>query len=212
MEAMKRLALTSILGLALLAPGLAAASEQALPRPRVWVPGIPHVMQMNNYSCGTAVFQAVAQRFGHEAYQETWAKELGTDPEEGTHPAALVEGLRDLGLEVELVEGMSLESLLEHIRRRDVVIVDFQAWGDAGTDYSQGWEDGHYALAVGYSDHHLFLEDPSILGSIGYLTLEDFEARWHDYENEAGGRREYRHMAIVVRGPAGGPPTFLQIE
>lgn len=199
------------LGLALLAAS--ASARGAGPKPTKRVFGVPDVMQVNSWSCGAAAVQAVAQRFGHWGYQEPWARELGTSSEEGTHPRNMVQGLRELGLEAELVEGMTLDELRGHMDRGDVVIVDFQAWGEPlGKDYSKEWEDGHYGVAVGYSKKHLFIEDPSLLGTVGYLTFEDFESRWHDYENEDGRRREYRHMAIVVRGPRPWQPRYTPID
>lgn len=194
-----------------LPPG-APPSPSAFP-PRVWLEGLPDSNQMNGYTCGVAIFEAIAMRFRIEIGQETLARVLGATPTDGTHPARMTQGFRELGLEATLVENMTVEQLKAHMDRHDIVIVDFQAWGrPAFKDYAKEWEDGHYGIAAGYDDLHLFVEDPAILGSIGYLLWPDFEARWHDYENESGGRREYHHMAIVVRGTAAPPPRVIPIE
>jgi predicted double-glycine peptidase len=178
-----------------------------------WVAGIPDVMQSNSYSCGAASVQAVGQRYGVWRYQDEWAKELGTSSEEGTHPQAMVEGLRQLELDAELVEGMTLEELKAHIDAGHAVIVDFQAWGEpADGDYSREWEDGHYCVALGYTESYLLLEDPSLLGTRGWVYLEDLSRRWHDYENEEEGRRDYRNMALVVIGKRVLQPRFSPIE
>ena len=205
-----------------LACALLAAPE---PPPAHWVDGVPDVMQMNNYSCGVACTQAIAQRYGHWGYQDEWAKELGTTEADGTHPLKIVNVLRRIGLETSLREGLSLDDLKGMVDRGESVIVDFQAWaGDARGpiqarghtgrphDYATEWESGHYCILVGYDKDRLYLEDPSLLGTIGTLSPDDFVARWHDYENENGQRRKYVHAAIVVTGAAHPPPRYTPIE
>lgn len=197
---------------AMLAIVLAAAPLQ--------VRNMPDVMQMNDYSCGVACFQAVAQRHGHWGYQADWAKELGTTPEQGTHPSKIARRLKHLGLDAKVREKLTIAELKAMIDRGDSVIVDFQAWAESKRrqpiqrphDYSNEWESGHYGIAVGYDDTHLFIEDPSLLGTVGTVKLSEFEARWHDYEIENGKRREYHHMAIVVPGQGLPAQPFTPIE
>lgn len=210
----KRIPTILLAGLALAsAPMRAEADPPKALRPTVRVHGIPDVMQVNNYSCGAAAVQGVAQRYGIWGYQDRWAAELGTTPEEGTHPANIVAVLRSYDLDAQLIEGMTLAELFAFMDEGHAVIVDFQAYGEPSYgDYSQKWEDGHYGIAVGYSDTHIFIEDPSLLGTVGVLTHEDFQDRWHDYENEGGRRRDYRHMAIVVNGTPAWPPRYSPIE
>ncbi|NLI79568.1 MAG: hypothetical protein GX442_24380 [Candidatus Riflebacteria bacterium] len=198
-------------------PAVSAAGAGGLRhdlKPTFWVRGMPDAIQTNSYTCGVAVFQAVAQYFDHWGYQETYARELGATPEDGTHPAALLAGFRRLGLTATLEEGLTIEALERHLRAGTVVIVDYQAWNGkpAGKDYSTEWEDGHYSILIGFNDTMLFLEDPSTLGTVGYLTRDDFRRRWHDYEVEDGKRREYRQMAIFVRGPSRRQPHFTPID
>ena len=174
---------------------------------------IPDVIQMNDSSCGVGVFQAAAMYFGHWGYQEEFARSLGTTPAQGTHPSRLVKGLQELGLDARMVEHYSLEAMKEDLRQGRVVIIDYQAWGDtAGKDYSKEWEDGHYSILIGFNDQAIFIEDPSLLGTRGYLTNEEFLTRWHDYEIENGKRREYNQMAIIVKGGEVRQPEFSHID
>jgi len=200
-------------GAAISAPARTADTRPDL-KPTFWVRGMPDTIQMNSYSCGAAVFQAVAQYFDHWGYQETFAGELGTSQENGTHPLAIVKGLKQLGLEATLEEGLTIDRLEQYLREGRAVVIDYQAWNDepSGKDYSAEWEDGHYSILVGYNDTTLFIEDPSTLGTTGYLSKAEFQNRWHDYENENGRRREYRHMAIIVQGPASRQPRFTPID
>jgi len=189
------------------------AARRAEPRPSRLLERIPDVIQTNNYSCGVGVVQAVLARHGVWGYQDELARALGTSPEEGTHPARIVAYLHERGLEAELREGLTLADLRRFVDEGALAIVDFQAWnGGAGVDYAKEWEDGHYALLVGYGKDVFFLEDPSLLGTVGWVGAADLDARWHDYESEGGKRRDYVRSAIVVRGKGQPFPRFTHID
>lgn len=174
----------------------------------------PDTIQSNSYSCGVGAVQAVLQYYGHWGYQDGYAKEMGTSPEEGTNPASMVACLRRRGLDARVVEGLTAEDLRRHVDGGVPVIIDFQAWnGEANHDYSREWEDGHYGVVVGYEGDVFLIEDPSLLGTLGTLRADELERRWRDYENEAGGkRREYVRSGIIVRGQADPPPPLSPIE
>lgn len=181
--------------------------------PQVLLTGIPDVMQMNDYSCGVGVFQAVAAYFGYWGYQKEFSKSLGTTQKQGTHPRRIEKGLKKLGFEVRLVENMTLDQLRNCLRQGEIVIIDFQAWGDEeDQDYSNEWEEGHYCVVVGFNEKYVFLEDPSLLGTIGYLSNEELLSRWHDYEIENGKPRKYYHMGIIIRGKQVPQPMFTHID
>jgi predicted double-glycine peptidase len=184
----------------------------AAPVPLKQLHGVPDVIQANNYSCGAGVVQAVMQYYGHWGYQDGYARELGTSPDQGTHPARMTEFFKKRGLDAELREGMTAADLRRHVDRGIPVIVDFQAWGKPGLDYAHAWEDGHYCVVVGYDRKGFFLEDPSLLGTVGYLRTADFERRWRDYEIEGGKRRPYVRAGIVIKGKPKPPPRVSPIE
>jgi predicted double-glycine peptidase len=59
---------------------------------------------------------------------------------------------------------------------------------------------------------NLYFEDPSLLGSRGFIPRGEFLDRWHDYEGVPtldAKDRKYVHMAIFITGnhPAGRPPV-----
>lgn len=171
----------------------------------------PDTIQANDYSCGVAAVQAVLQFYDQWGYADEYAREMGTTPEEGTHPGRMVECLRKRGLDARLVEGLTVDDLRRRVDEGVPVIVDFQAWGEK-QDYSREWEDGHYAVVVGYEGETFILEDPSLLGQRGTLTAAELESRWRDYETENGKRREYVRAGIVVRGPKTRPASRVPIE
>ena len=175
---------------------------------------LPSTPQKDEFSCGAAAVQSVAQYFGHWTRQEDVAKSLGTSEAQGTHPNRMVEFLNKLKLKATMVTDMSWEAL-QHLNqdRNCAVILDFQAWQKPKpTDYSNVWDSGHYATLVGLDDTTIYLRDPSIIGSLGVLSKEDFLSRWHDYETKDGKRIEHHRMAIIVYGQEDTPDPYTPIE
>ena len=62
-----------------------------------------------------------------------------------------------------------------------------QSHRDAGA-WEARWEDGHYVVAVGLDDRNLYVMDPSVRGSYGFIPRAELLRRWHDFEI-VGGRR-----------------------
>lgn len=189
------------------------ATDSRVLRPTRFLAGIPDVIQMNSWSCGVGVVQSVCMYYGIWGYQDEYAREMGTTSDQGTHPLRITAYLQKSGLKASLREGMTLDQLRKEVDQGHLVIIDYQAWGEpADKDYRQEWEDGHYSLVVGYNDQAIFIEDPSLLGTTGYLKNQEFLDRWHDYEIEGGKRREYVRMAIVVEGKVVPQPRFTHID
>ena len=169
---------------------------------------IPSTPQKDKFSCGAAAVQAVAQYFGHWTRQEDLAKALGTNKDTGTDPIAMTKYLRSIGLRAEITVNMCIYDLQSLAKQKNTaVIVNFQAWGKK-KDYANEWQDGHYATLAAIDSSNIYLRDPSIIGSIGVLTIDDFLTRWHDQDKT----RKYHRMAIVVHGQANQPDTYTPIE
>ncbi|MDB5099165.1 MAG: hypothetical protein JWM80_3586 [Cyanobacteria bacterium RYN_339] len=175
--------------------------------------GVPDVMQHNNYTCGVASAQCVMQYYGIWGYQDGMGKAMGTTEAQGTHPVRVTEYLTKQKLDAKIVEGMTLADLEHIVDEGALTIIDYQAYKDKpGVDYATDWEDGHYSVVVGYDSKKIYIEDPSMLGSVGFLGRQELESRWRDYEVENGKRRPYVNMGIVVRGKAAPQPAFTHID
>ena len=173
---------------------------------------IPPNTQKNEYTCGTAVVQAVAQYFGYWTHQDDVAKQLPTTRSKGTDMANIVKYFKAHKLSAEIKENIEIADVEPFLTKPGVaVIVLFQAWGEK-KDYSKEWEDGHFAILVGIKGDTLYFRDPSMMGSIGYLTKSEFNKRWHDYEMHDGKRKEYNHSVIIVKGHEDSPPALAPIE
>lgn len=187
-------------------------SRRIVGKPIKQLRGVPDVIQSNSWSCGPGAVQAVLTYYGIWGYQDDFGKALGTSEDQGTHPARMTAYFKTWGLAAELREGLTTADLRRYVDQGVPVIVDFQAWGDKPKDYAKEWEDGHYCVVVGYDRQGLYLEDPSLLGTLGYVTTADFERRWHDYELEEGKRRPYLQSGIVIEGKRRLQPTTTRID
>jgi len=157
---------------------------------------MPHDRQGENYTCGPAALGMVLYYFGVEMREDKLSDALKTSPRGGTSATKMAELARRKGVRAEVVRRMSTGDLRTAVRAGKPVIVAFQAWGAGGTDYADVWEHGHYAVVVGVGDLFIYFDDPATRSSPAYLTVREFERRWHDVED---GERVHR-LAIVFEG------------
>jgi uncharacterized protein len=156
----------------------------------------PDVRQATDYTCGPSAAQAVLYYYGISRREDVIAAATGATAANGTEPEHLASYLREQGLTVE-AKAMTVAQIEGYLDRRIPVIVAFQAWTDrAPTDWPNDWSDGHYAVAIGYDADRLIFEDPSLMNR-GFITKQEFTARWHDVS--AKGQR-YRHLGLAVSG------------
>ncbi len=183
--------------------------------PETPVLNVPDTRQSTNYSCGAAALQAVLAYYGIQETEEDLMEKLGTTPDQGTRPEAILRVAQSYGLQAELRQNVSLEDLARETAAGRPVIVDAQAWReDSLVPWKDRWEDGHYMVAVGVDSKNVYLEDPSLDYSKGFIPREQFMERWHDYEvGPKGERQEYRQAAIFFRGKTPAPPpVFLPVD
>lgn len=172
---------------------------------------VPDTRQTTDYSCGASALQAVLMYYGEERDEYELMEMLKTDPKEGTNPKDIVRVAKKLGYRARLEQGLTLERLEQSVKAKTPVIVAMQAWRD-GEDlnrpWSEVWDSGHYVVVVGIDDKNIYFEDPSLLGSKGYLPRKEFEERWHDVDD-----KKYVHSGIFIDGkPPSPPPPYLHIE
>jgi predicted double-glycine peptidase len=170
---------------------------------------LPDVRQATPYTCGAAALLSVLAYFGQEAREDTLAEALGTTPEDGAPPDAIVRVATAHGLAVRAKEGWSLAELADAMRRGRPVLVALQAWPDRGrASFADDWDDGHYVVVVAVERRVVVFEDPSILGGRGVLTHAAFLDRRHDRD----GARSYVHLGIEFGGRPAPPRARQTIE
>lgn len=158
---------------------------------------VPRVRQSTSYSCGAAALMAVGKYFGVGFSTEAdYCRLLGTDPEDGTPPDAMVAGAQSLGLEAVGREGMTFEQIDRALIRGRPVVVCLQAYGSP--EEFRRDEAGHWAVILGYDSGRYFFEDPAQeKKETGWLPRGEFLRRWHD--RDGVGRRYVRYGIVVSR-------------
>lgn len=187
------------------------------PAPRTLL-DIADVRQATPYTCGVASSLAILNYYGIEAREDSLAELFGTTEESGTSPQQIVAGFASFGLEAILKVDTSLEDLSANLRDGIPTMVAIQAWLDPfpAVDWSANWEDGHWVIVIGMDDRNVYFEDPSLLGTRGWMPKDEFLARWHDY----AGAGPYNpatdtalmHLSMSVRGKPAPRPAFTRIE
>jgi len=176
------------------------------------------VRQETSYTCGVACAQAILNYYGIDQRQDRLAEQFGTTEEAGTSPQQIVAGLESYGLTATLKEQTTLEDLRINIQNQIPTMVAIQAWLETypAPDWSKDWEDGHWVIVLGMDDQNVYFEDPSLLGTRGVLTQEEFLARWHDYTGDApccdANDYLWQHLSISVKGNAVKTPPFTLIQ
>jgi len=170
----------------------------------------PESRQATTFTCGAAALQAVLYYYGIEKREDELREALGIEEgsEEGVDPPAIEKYLE--GEKLKVVSGsITIADLRKYVDEKTPVICCIQAWADDyktndNPDYS-GNDDGHYVVAIGYTDNAIVFDDPSIMSNRGYLLDEELDARWHD-EQDDGTKNNHYGIAVI------GDPTFKRRE
>jgi predicted double-glycine peptidase len=178
---------------------------------------VPDVRQPTDSSCGPTSLQAVLAYYGTDVRVDELIN-MTNSSENGTAPDNIAQAARELGFNAEIKENMTLQDLQQNINQGAPIIIDCQAWKDNNTT-SQNWtsdqDDGHYMVLIGIDNQNVYFEDPAILGSRGYIPIQEFLDRWHDvYLNpQTGNNTTTNHLGIIVNGkePVNRAP-FMKID
>ena len=142
----------------------------------------PNIRQSTNYSCGPACVTIILKYFGYKAKEKVMIKRLGADPDDGVEPEILVKYFRDRRFKIKQKYDMTIEDLEKSIDNGNPVIIAYQDWAHkpSETNYHKSWDNGHYAVVMGYDSEKIYLSDPSSVKAKKGLKKEDFYGRWRD--------------------------------
>lgn len=189
---------------------------------------VPDVRQPTNSSSGATALQAVLAYYGTDTSLGILMNMTNTT-ENGTLPENIAQAARDSGLTAEVKENMTLKEIHDNLNQGIPTIVLCQAWVDNSTgNWTDHTGDGHYLVVIGMDEENIYVEDPAILGSKGYIPLQEFLDRWHDQfvvngtgneTNETENSTEntttttsLNHLGIVITGgQAVTFPPFVKI-
>jgi predicted double-glycine peptidase len=155
--------------------------------------------QTFDFDCGAKALQTVMAYYGVDIRQDRLMKVLGTR-ESGTSVAGMVAAARRYGFDVKASVGWTLRELKKMVGDGTPVIVLLQAWADRYMtleDWRTDYDDGHYAIVIGYAQGVLLFEDPASFRRT-WLREREFLARWHDRDPKSN--ETYEHFGMVLLG------------
>lgn len=160
---------------------------------------IPSIIQSTNYSCGPACATVILKYYGYKAREKIMIKRLEADPDEGVSPENLVKYFRDRRFKIKQKHDMTIEDLEKLLDKGFPVIVAYQDWSykPSETNYHKTWDNGHYAVVMGYDKNKIYLSDPSSKKKKKGLKKEDFYGRWRDISSDG---KIYHRWGVSV-GP-----------
>ena len=164
---------------------------------------LPLYRQAASYTCGVACTMSLLRYAGYDfdVREDRLAASLGATEEDGTNYHSIVDYLNSVYyeeednkmFEAEAKMNLTIADLTNALDAGKPVICAFQAWGDPA-DYAEGYEDGHYAIVIGYDAENLYFMDPSTAGVYTYIPQDEFETRWHDYDKDG----KCEQLGIIV--------------
>jgi uncharacterized protein len=158
-----------------------------------------NVKQTFDFDCGPKALQTVMEYYGVEIREDELLQALGTS-KDGTSYRNMAAFAEKVGFQVFASENVSMEMLKGFVDDGYPVIVLVQAWAERYMtleDWKSDYDNGHYAVVIGYKDHIIIFEDPASFRRT-WMTEEEFLARWHDMDPETGHKIE--HFAMMLRG------------
>ena len=162
----------------------------------------PRVAQSYTYDCGAASFQLVLTYYGIYKREEEFLDMLGTVPVEkfnnGTKLVAIKNAASYFGFECDIKYNMKAEDIISYIKKDIPVIVLLQAWRLKEEDpWEKSYDNGHYSVAIGYTDDKIIFEDPYCFDR-DWMTFQELEERWHAVGDN--GKPDKRSVGIIIYG------------
>lgn len=171
---------------------------------------IPALRQYGNYTCGAACVQMLMnwlEPYEADINLTQYEELLGTTPENGTSPNAVLTYLEENGVDFAASQHLSLSALRQKLDAGHPVMMALQAWSsaeDGGYNLNDPFQpetylsEGHWVICVGYCQsadqpYYLF-NDPACVGHV--MVYEDeLDLRWIDRD---GNGIVYDHFGIEI--------------
>lgn len=160
----------------------------------------PEHRQIYDYDCGASALTTVLAYYGiDEREDQIW--KIADITKAGTDPRGILRVCGRFNLVVSAYNGMTLDRIRQAIDDNQPVIINLQAWreGDttpAGTDWSHDFDDGHFAVAIGYDANRIIFSDPASY-KWTWLSNTELMLRWHDKSVDG---LLWDHWGCIVQG------------
>ena len=174
-----------------------------------WI-DIPALRQYGDYTCGATCVQMLMNwlsPYDADLNLTQYEELLGTTPETGTSPSAVLSFLEESDVEFAASQALTLSSLQEMLAAGHPVMMPLQAWSSA-EDGSYNLDDpsqsetylaeGHWVLCVGYGENadglYFLFNDPACVGHT-MVYADELDSRWIDMDGEG---TVYDHFGIEI--------------
>ena len=174
-----------------------------------WI-DIPALRQYGDYTCGATCVQMLMNwlsPYDADLNLTQYEELLGTTPETGTSPSAVLSFLEENDVEFAASQALTLSGLQETLAAGHPVMMPLQAWSSA-EDGSYNLDDpsqsetylaeGHWVLCVGYGENadglYFLFNDPACVGHT-MVYADELDSRWIDMDGEG---TVYDHFGIEI--------------
>ena len=174
-----------------------------------WI-DIPALRQYGDYTCGATCVQMLMNwlsPYDADLNLTQYEELLGTTPETGTSPSAVLSFLEESDVEFAASQALTLSGLQEMLAECHPVMMPLQAWSSA-EDGSYNLDDpsqsetylaeGHWVLCVGYGENadglYFLFNDPACVGHT-MVYADELDSRWIDMDGEG---TVYDHFGIEI--------------
>lgn len=159
-------------------------------------------IQDTTYDCGPASLKIILETIDRDISEETLIRACKTIPAFGTSPQALSLAFKKLEIKHETIERSSIKTMEDKIRKLNLCIINYQAWGKCGQHY-KNLETGHYSVVFGFNSEHLYIADPhknhtEKCNEWGFRTIHKklLCERWKD-KIQPSGKTTYHWMIAI---------------
>ena len=174
-----------------------------------WI-DIPALRQYGDYTCGATCVQMLMNwlsPYDADLNLTQYEELLGTTPETGTSPSAVLSFLEENDVEFAASQALTLSGLQEMLAAGHPVMMPLQAWSSA-EDGSYNLDDpsqsetylaeGHWVVCVGYGENagrlYFLFNDPACVGHT-MVYADELDSRWIDRDGEG---TVYDHFGIEL--------------
>jgi len=141
---------------------------------------VPDVTMPSNSSSGPASLQAVLAYYGTDTFADQLINMTNTSIN-GTKPDNIIQTASSLGFTANIKENMSLKDLQGNVSQgRPVIVIITNGTSSNSTvqNMTTPETEYHYLVVIGMDDQNIYFEDPALIGSKGFLPIQEFLDRW----------------------------------
>ena len=164
----------------------------------VHIMDFPSLRQTYVYDCGANAVQSILTYYGDDMKESEIMEAMGTTPEDGTDYRRILKFFQEKGFKVKARKNLTLELLRKLIELGIPVMLPVQAYRDKpDITYKDDKDDGHWVVAIGYTENAVIFCDPSSVLDT-FMTIKELEERWHDEAPQTGEFLE--HFGVLIYG------------